>query len=72
MPTARIKLVLEVEAGSSWTKDTTMEQIYKQALVETKNKVEALLLNGFGHSSFRIIDTPEVTAVYNTMTEKPK
>lgn len=72
MPTARIRLVLEVEAGSNWTKDTTMDQIYKQALGETKQKLEGLLTNGFGHSQFSIIGTPEVIAVYNTMKEKPQ
>lgn len=71
MPTARVTLTIELDAGSNWTKDTTMDQIYKQASTETVNRVKNALAKELYHDKVRFIGEPKVVAVYNTMDTKP-
>jgi len=46
--TARVKLTIEVPAGSSWGADTTVNQVVTQAERETIQKVKAALSNIVG------------------------
>ena len=73
MPTARVTMVIEMDAGSTWTKDTTMDQIYKQASGETLEKFKWGLLESdrLKDMNIRFIGEPTVTAVYNQMKVKP-
>ena len=71
MATARVRLIIEVATGSSWTADTTMAQIYKQASTETLAKVRTIIGNN-RHLDAKIIGEPEVIAVYHAMERAPR
>lgn len=42
MTTAHVQLTIEVDASSSWSKDVTADQVFRQAGEETVNAVERI------------------------------
>jgi len=60
---ARVKLVIEVPAGSSWGPECSLDQIYKQAGGETLNKVRNMFDKEYGVGRVRFTEQPEVTAI---------
>jgi hypothetical protein len=59
--TARVKVTLDISAGSAWADTVTMDQIVRQASEETVRKLENLIQKDM---SFTIVGKPIVTAVF--------
>lgn len=64
---ARVQVTLELDAGSSWGNDCTVQQIYDQAGRESINNLEQILLKA--GVRVHIVGEPKVVAV---MTERER
>lgn len=59
---ARLELVIDIPASSSWGRDCTIDQIYRQAGEETTHALGVMLRKEFGPTA-KIIGVPKVQAV---------
>jgi hypothetical protein len=66
--TAKVTLVIEVPAGSSWGADASLDQIYRQAGEETRNHVERIFREA--KTGVRILSST-VTAIAAVKDTRP-
>jgi hypothetical protein len=59
---ARVQLTIELDAGSTWGNDCTVNQIYDQAGRESVNHVERIFHEA--KENIVIVGKPKVTAVF--------
>lgn len=59
---ARVQLTVELDAGSVWEANATLNQIYEQASRETVNHIKQIFLNAKVNAV--VVGKPKVTAVF--------
>ena len=65
---ARVTVTLEIDVGSNWGADCTVEQVYKQGAEEAVGRMRNVL-DKCGVHNVRIIENPMVTAI---LTERKR
>lgn len=62
--TARVRLTIEIDAGSTWGDDCTARQIYDQASKEARHAIDDMILgsNKIG-TRCKIVGKPEVDMI---------
>lgn len=63
---ARVRVTLDVPAGSSWSDDVTVKQVREQASKETVQKLENIFLK----EGIRVVLMEPVVTVYSELERK--
>jgi hypothetical protein len=66
---ARVRLTIEMPAGSSWPEKVGADQVYKQAKEDVLGKLNNWALKN--HLGLRIIGEPVVIAIMAELEKKP-